>query len=167
MEEEIFKPIKGFEGLYEVSNFGRIKSLISCIYLKSFNSGDSYRSVGLRKEGVKHTTLVHTLVGKHFISNPNNLPELNHLDFDRANNRADNLEWVTHGDNIRYSYINGNRIGAKGEDNPKAKHTNESVLKIRELYKTGNYTQNELASMFNDKRNNIAKIILRERWSHI
>lgn len=175
MEQELWKAIRGYEGYYEISNLGRIKSLDKyriggsggIVYLKPFKSGDDYRAVGLRKNGVKTTHLVHILVATYFIPNPDRLPEVDHKDFDRSNNRHDNLRWSTHDDNIKHSSKEGRMSGAKGEKSPRAKHTNEDVLKIRELYASGNYTQDEIASMFGVKRHNVAKIVLRQRWAHI
>lgn len=137
------------------------------IYLKPFKSGDNYRAVGLRKNGIKKTHLIHILVACYFIPNPNNFPEVDHKDFDRSNNNWCNLRWTTHDDNIKHSAKVGRMPGAKGEKSPTAKHTNESVSKIRELYASGKYTQNEIAAMFGVKRHNISKIILRQRWAHI
>lgn len=173
MEQEIFKPISGYDGIYEVSNFGRIKSLS-----RKFSNNETflvlhtgkksgYVSVKLSKNGIATTTSVHILVATYFVDNPFNLLEVNHLDFDRSNNMADNLQWLTHAANLKYSYDNGNRIGDRGEKSPRATLKNETVLKIRELYLTGEYTQKQLADKFGQKRNNIAKIISRKRWSHI
>ncbi len=167
MEQEIWKDVRDFEGLYKISNLGEIYSSISKKKLTPFKTGDNYRAVKLWKSGVKKTVLIHTVVGNHFVDNPLSLPEINHKNFDRTDNRAVNLEWMSHGDNIRYSYEMGNRTGARGEDSPRAKHTNESVTRIRQMYSEGGYTQQELADMFNDKRNNISKIINLTRWKHI
>lgn len=176
MEQEIWKPIKNYEELYEVSSFGRIKSLA-----KKWSNGSKdetlmklsptckggYVSVGLRKNGVKKTHSVHVLVGRHYVDNPYNLPEINHKDFDRTNNKADNLEWSTHGDNIRYSYKQGNRTGARGESSPVAKHTAANVLEIRRLYEEGGYSFKKLADLYNSKPTTISAIIGRKSWAHI
>ena len=167
MGQELFKPIEGYEGYYDISNHGRIYSQRNNIYLKPYVTGHGYLSIGLRKKGKKKTFWIHRLVAIHFIENKNELAEINHKDFNRQNNYFENLEWINHGDNIRYSYEGGNRTGARGERSPNAKHTNDSILEIRSLYKTGNYTQQQLADMFNDKRNNITKIIQLKRWQHI
>lgn len=175
-ELEIFKPIKGYESLYEVSNLGRIKSLPKLrigkrnseeLFLKTWKCTGDYISVGLRLKGVKKTHSVHVLVAKHFVDNPDNLPEVNHKDFDRSNNVESNLEWGTRLYNIQYSAKAGRITGWTGEESPRAKHTNESVLKIRELYASGMYTQDHLAEKFGVPRHNISKIVLRQRWAHI
>ena len=95
MEEEIWCPIKGFEGLYEVSDKGRVKSIGygKEKILKPFSNKDGYLQVGLRKNRGRKNWLVHRLVAKTFIPNPDNLPEVNHKDEDKTNNSVQNLDW--------------------------------------------------------------------------
>lgn len=121
LEGEIWKPIAGYEGLYEVSNLGRVKSIEryteykNCksthrIGIKSKVNGRvvkgliccGYHYVGLAKEGVRKNYRVHRLVAMTFIPNPNNLPIINHKDENRLNNSVDNLEWCTQKYNANY-----------------------------------------------------------------
>lgn len=110
--QEIWKPIKKYEGLYSASNNGRIKSLNyknkniekplnptkqSCGYLK----------VELYKHGKSKVYYVHRLVAETFIQNPNNLPQVNHKDGNKQNNNIDNLEWVTPSQNQIHAVKNG------------------------------------------------------------
>jgi hypothetical protein len=172
---EIWTRIKDYEELYEVSSFGRIKSLKKRwsngykdeTIMSLFKMPKDYLGIKLRNEGVKKGFTAHRLVALHFIPNPENLPEVNHKDFDPSNNVFLNLEWGTRLYNIQYSAKAGRITGWTGEKSPRAKHTNESILKIRELYASGQYTQDEIASMFGVKRHNISKIVLRQRWAHI
>ena len=102
---EHWKEIACYEGLYEVSNLGRVKSLLhgKDKILKPWKTHGGYLQVCLSKDGkVKHT-LVHRLVADSFIPNPNNLETVNHKDEVKTNNVASNLEWMTRGDNIIYS----------------------------------------------------------------
>ena len=102
---ENWKSIAGYEGLYQVSNLGRVKSLKygKEKILKPVNSPYGYLQVCLCKDGQKKMSLVHRLVADAFIPNPNNLETVNHKDEVKTNNVASNLEWMSRGDNKRYS----------------------------------------------------------------
>ena len=115
-EEEIWKPIEGWKGLYQVSNMGRVKSLERIVrngknccrtvpekILKTSKDKDGYLSVYLCKDNKKKWYFVHRLVAQAFISNPDNLAEVNHKDKIRTNNYVDNLEWCTTQYNVEYS----------------------------------------------------------------
>ena len=101
---EEWKAIAVFEGLYEVSNFGRVKSLTR--YKKILKGGidkDGYRYVKLKHNyNVKHARICR-LVAIAFIPNPNNLPQVNHKDFNRRNDCVNNLEWCTPQGNVQHS----------------------------------------------------------------
>lgn len=113
--KEIWKDVVGFEGLYQVSNYGRVKSLN---YLHTgkerilkpariaMKSGNSYYMVRLCKDGERYNKWVHRLVAEAFIPNPDNLPEVNHKDENGLNNRVDNIEWCT----AKYNSNYGTRI---------------------------------------------------------
>lgn len=117
--EEIWKDIAGYEGLYEVSNLGRVKSLITNKILKpSFDGKKNYLFVGLYKKGVKTKLInVHRLVAMAFIPNPNNYPQVNHIDENKINNRADNLEWCTIKYNSNYGNAKKNMIASRRRNN--------------------------------------------------
>lgn len=115
MKEEQWKPIKGLEGYYEVSNQGRIRSLdrvlLGCYgsvqhkkgqLMKPINMPNGYLAQGFNYNGKHRQYYIHRLVAQAFIPNPNNLPEVNHKDEDKANNVVDNLEWCDRIYNIRY-----------------------------------------------------------------
>lgn len=108
MEEE-WKPIKGYEGIYEVSNMGRVKSLHRSQgrILKQDTKDNGYIQVSLNKDGVQSKKHVHRLVATAFIPNPHNKSEVNHIDGNKENNNADNLEWCTREYNMRHAYRNG------------------------------------------------------------
>lgn len=95
--KEIWKEIEGFEGLYQVSNFGRIVSLkyIFPRVRKLVKISSGHLLVQLCNNGIKKTFPVHQLVAQAFISNPENKPEVHHIDGNPANNAVDNLMWVT------------------------------------------------------------------------
>ena len=100
--EEIWKDIEGYEGLYQVSNVGRVKSLRNNIILKNSIKRNGYESVKLSANNISKEYYIHRLVANAFISNPNNYLEINHKDEDKANNCADNLEWCTREYNVNY-----------------------------------------------------------------
>lgn len=105
---ETWKPINGYPN-YEVSDLGNVRSLnwrnkgeTQKLYLKKHNKG--YRQVELTNEDGKKMFLVHRLVASAFIPNPNGYPQVNHIDANRANNNACNLEWCTQSQNMSYAY---------------------------------------------------------------
>lgn len=116
--KETWKPVVGYEGLYEVSDLGRVKKVARTItkadgtikkvderILKPSDS-NGYQIVGLYRNGVSNPNWVHRLVAQAFIPNPNKLPEVNHKDEIRTNNKLDNLEWISHRDNSNYGKHN-------------------------------------------------------------
>lgn len=101
--QEIWKDIEGYGGAYAVSNMGRVYSYKSRKYLTQGATGWSnggYRCVCLFKDGKQKQKYVHRLVAEAFVPNPDNKPEVNHIDQNNQNNHADNLEWVTHTENV-------------------------------------------------------------------
>lgn len=107
MKEE-WRDIEGFEGLYQVSNYGRVKSFVRHLgrkpfnYLKPKSDKDGYLQVALAKNKKQYTKKVHRLVAMAFIPNPNNYPQVNHKDEIKSNNHVDNLEWCTNSYNQKY-----------------------------------------------------------------
>lgn len=115
---ELWKDIKDYEGLYQISNLGRVKSLRfgKEKILKYGKSGKGYFFVNLCKNGEYKSYIVHRLIAKAFIPNPENLPEVNHKDENKQNNCVENLEWCTHKYNNNYRTRN-NRM-AKANSKP-------------------------------------------------
>ena len=103
--QEIGKPIQGFEELYEISNFGRVSNFRKVLKTYLINSG--YIAIKLRKEGKPISFLIHRLVAEHFVPNPEGKSEVNHIDGDKSNNRADNLEWVSRSENLSHARSTG------------------------------------------------------------
>ena len=108
MESEIWKSIKGYEELYEVSTLGRVrrihKDIRSSPYkiLKLDTTHKGYKKVHLYKNNIGKPFNVHRLAAETFIPNPDNLPQINHIDENPSNNRVDNLEWCSMDYNIHY-----------------------------------------------------------------
>ena len=103
MTEEMFVMVPGYNDRYLVSNRGRILSLNSGAEMAQYVQKNGYAAVKLRTHNVKRTFLVHRLVASAFVPNPNGLAEVNHIDGDKLNNSAENLEWVTHSQNMKHS----------------------------------------------------------------
>ena len=155
MIEEIWRPIEGYEGLYEVSSYGRVKSLkrpyennggIQWTKERILSPGkdkDGYLQVNLHCNGKQHQRKIHRLVAQAFLPNPDNLPQVNHRDEDKLNNRVENLEWCTakynsnygsRKDRVRNSRIkNGTYTGLSREEYWK-KYYEENREKIREYH---------------------------------
>lgn len=118
MEEWI--DIEGYEGMYQVSNQGRVKSLKfgKEKILKSGNNGRGYLQVNLSKDGKQAHKQIHRLVAQAFIPNPNNLQEVNHKDEDKTNNHVENLEWCDRKYNVNYG-TGVQRSGENRRNDPK------------------------------------------------
>ena len=99
---EQWKPVVGYEGLYEVSSHGNVYSMRTKKILRTYNQ-NGYLHVHLYKNGHRKNWVVHRLVANAFIPNPENLETVNHIDENKMNNNVNNLEWMSRGDNIRYS----------------------------------------------------------------
>ena len=107
--QELFKDIKGYEGLYQISNLGDVKTIYK--YRPSRNLKPvirkGYYTVTLCKDGNIKIHSVHRLLAEAFIDNPDNLPVINHKDGNRLNNSINNLEWCTQKENIRHAFKTG------------------------------------------------------------
>lgn len=112
-KSEIWKDIVGYEGLYQVSSYGKIKSILKnkLIYQEVGNVG--YKVVALYKNNKRKKVTVHRIVAKAFIPNLKNLPQVNHIDGNKLNNCVENLEWC---DN-RYNQIHANKLGLNSKRN--------------------------------------------------
>ena len=102
---EIWKDIKGYEGLYEISDSGRIRNSRGKILKQSIGTS-GYYTTHLYNHTKRQTVMAHRLVAKTFVPNPENKREVNHINGNKTDNRAQNLEWVTPRENITHSYAN-------------------------------------------------------------
>ena len=135
-KHEIWRDIKKGAGLYQISDCGRVKSLWygkEKILRPTVNSA-GYLHLTLCVNGKRIYCNVHVLVAEAFVPNPDNLPEVNHIDSNRLNNCAWNLEWTTQGENVRHAARLGLLKIKKGADNPCAKLTMADARYIRQVY---------------------------------
>lgn len=158
--EEIWKDIKGYEGLYQVSNLGRVRSLnyrrtgVTIILPpKKINTG--YYRITLCKNGKKKRFFLHRLVAIAFVPNPNNYPIVNHKDRNPLNCAADNLEWCTVSYNLSYDSAYERRVTTRRANGNYA-ITNETREKMRDA-KLGIHTANSMkVSQFTKSGEHIA-----------
>lgn len=106
MTREIWKDIEGYEGLYQVSNLGRVTRVTTNRILKSSKHVSGYLMVNLSKNSVTSHQRIHRLVAQAFIPNPENKPDINHVDEDKTNNNVNNLEWSTRKENCNHGTRN-------------------------------------------------------------
>lgn len=134
--QEIWKDIEGYEGLYQVSNSGKIRSIryshINKITIMAFHyNKKGYTRVHLTKNKIDKYVSVHRLVANAFIPNPNNYPQVNHIDGNKLNNCVDNLEWCTNKYNFQHALKLGlfdNRLHKKGFHTKNARAVNQYDL---------------------------------------
>jgi len=179
--KEIWKDIPDFEGFYQISNYGRMRSLDRKVehrngveyqikkgkILRLSINRDGYVKCTVSKNSNLTSFTMHRLVGLCFIKNTYNKPCINHKNGIKNDNRMENLEWVTQSENIIHSFKNGFHKPQRGSLNGAAKLNEAQVREIRLLYATRNYLQREIASKYNISRTSISLIINYKRWSVI
>lgn len=144
---EIWKDIEGYEGLYQISNLGRVKSFKRYSegkILKARKVTKGYLQVTLLKNGKGKNKKVHRLVAQAFIMNPNNCPQVNHINGNKTDNTVQNLEWVTNKENVQHAWNNGLII------------KNEEFLE--RLEKTRGHIKNTKYYLYNQKYMTLNKI---------
>lgn len=131
--QEIWKDIKNYEGCYQVSNLGRVRSLNykQTKQLKELSYRVNYKGyvdVHLSKNGKSKRVVVHRLVAQTFIPNPNALPQINHIDGNKQNNNTTNLEWCNNSENQKHAYKKGLHLKKIGVNHPNHKKLNQYDL---------------------------------------
>jgi hypothetical protein len=178
MMDEIWLPVNGFEGSYEVSNLGRVRSLDRVVngrwgkprfyegkFMAQRSSSTGYALVSLsRPRERQQVATVHRLVAIAFIPNPEGKPQVNHVDGVKTNNNVKNLEWSTNQENVTHAYRIG--LSAQGVDHPAAKLTPELIQKAKELRETG-HTYAAIGRMFGLNYTVISKALRGVSWKHL
>jgi hypothetical protein len=180
VEPEVWKDIEDFEGYYQVSNKGRVRSLhgdepyILKQSIKQKYGG--YWYVNMSVDGNQKSCEVHRLMAIAFIPNPDNKPCVNHIDGNSLNNELSNLEWCTYAENNEHAYRLGlndkSKFGkhgnhARGENHGRAKLSKNQVLQIRSIYEQGFESIRGLSKAYAVSKTTIERILNRDNWSHI
>ena len=175
--EEVWKDIEGYEGLYQVSNLGNVKSWHThggkCgALLNTTLNKDGYCIVTLHKESKHKSYLVHRIVAYLFITNVHNKPHINHIDGNKQNNKINNLEWVTPIENyihaIKNDLINQSRITRhRGINHHKTKLNEQQVKEIYKLAIHDNIKMVDIAERYNISPSNVKNIKNKITWKHL
>lgn len=162
MQGEIWKDIPGYEGKYQASTLGRIKSLLrGTRILRLFDKGNGYLKVSL---GYANQYLVHRLIARTFLSNTAKRPDVNHINSNRSDNRVANLEWITRKGNQRHAATLGNL--PRGDAHHMSKLTSAQVKGIRRLCERGIH-MTTLGKIYGVSPTTIAKIRDRKGYKHV
>lgn len=171
--EEIWKSISEYEGMYDVSNLGRIRShkyINSPRTMANKKDPNGYESIVLCKYGTRNQQRIHRLVAFEFLPNPNNYPVVNHKNGIRNDNRAENLEWCTQSQNLIHSrdVLGYKRKGesSQGSKNGRALVSEEQVLAMRKDRELGK-SNIEISNCYKISPSTLSKILTRNTWKHI
>ena len=169
--------IQGYEGLYSVTSDGRVWSHPKGTNTKngrwlSLDNSGRYPVVGLMKDGKKKRHLVHRLVAQAYVSNSNNLPQVNHINGNRNDNRAENLEWVTSSENRIHAWNTGLQVATEDHKASARKAgygrrllSMEQAKDIRAAYASGDINQYELAAQYSTSQAVINGIVLNKTYT--
>lgn len=169
MDEE-WRDIVGYEGDYQVSSDGRIRSFKhkkDGKLMSQFDDKDGYKEIALYKSDVETKRKMHRLVAQIFIPNPNNLPQVNHKNGRKDDNRATNLEWANSSHNMLHSFhvLGHQSPDVNGIKNGRNKLSLHDVNLIFHMYHCGERTFKEIASKFGVRSTVVANILNGKLWS--
>ncbi|MDP2692966.1 MAG: NUMOD4 domain-containing protein [bacterium] len=176
LENEIWKDVIGYEGLYQVSKNSSVRSLDRKMFnhkniikgklLKQRLDRYGYYTVAFYKDGKRKGLLVHRLVAQNFIQNPQNLPCVNHIDGNKKNNYKENLEWVTPRDNSRHAIRMG-LTNPMGSSNPNASFTEGEVIELRKIYGIGKISIAKIAKAYGKHPGYLRDVIVGKCWKNL
>lgn len=167
---EIWAEIVNYEGLYAVSNMGRVRSRARAgtilILSPDIVVGKGYMQVTLQRKGARERFKVHRLVASAFIENPEGKPEVNHKDGDKWNNAAQNLEWATRKENNRHALDTGLLIPRSGMKNHNTKLKDSDAEEIRSLFLSG-LSQRDIGKKYGVGQTAISEVVnFKKRWKN-
>ena len=169
--DEIWKDIKGYEGIYKVSNLGRVlsykRSKDKPYLMKGAYDSCGYIQVGLTKNNKQTLIKRCRLVATHFIDNPENKETVNHIDGIKVNDKATNLEWATRSENMQHAVRTGLKESSKGEDNGQSILTTNDVLDMRNAFNLGCFDCAEIGRAWGIDRTHAWSVITRRSWKHV
>ncbi len=176
--QEQWRPVPEFEGIYEASNQGRVRSLDRIVsrsdgakqpwrgrVLKGTLDPWGYPCVTLHRSGKSYTRRVHRVIAATWFGPRGEDIQINHIDGDKANNAIRNLEYVTQSENVQHAYANGMMARERGEAHHMAKLTDDDVRLIRHL--AGAVSHRKLARRFGVSKGNITFIVQGRTWRHL
>lgn len=166
-EIEIWKDVVGYEGLYQVSSFGNVKSFRrnkNGVLMKLTTNGVGYKVTALgRASGI---VAVHRLVAEAFLDNADCKRTVNHIDGNKLNNCVLNLEWATHSENIKHAHQTGLNSGVRGVDHFKAVLNDDDVKNIRLLISNG-LKPKAIMLLYPISRGTVYAIKHNRTWNHV
>lgn len=166
------KDIPGFEGKYAITKEGMVWSYprrgtkLKGNWIKPVKHYKGYLQYYLAtgKRSQRKIVMAHRLVALTYLPNPKNEKEINHKNGIKTDNRLENLEWSNRSDNLKHAVRLGLLKMPKQENHPRSKLNKLKVTEIRQKYKTGNYTQRQLAREYEVNQRNIWSIVHNETW---
>lgn len=169
MTVETWLPLFGYEGFYDASSYGRIRSIprngtsVGGRILKQTNGPAGYLAYCLHANGVHRTHRAHRLIALTFLPNPDNKPHVNHINGDKKDNRIENLEWCTARENINHAYKTGLKVANSMEDHGLNCLDRTQALCIHQLLLDGmNYTS--IAGYFKISTGTVGQIAMGRHW---
>lgn len=164
--EEIWKPIKGFEKYYLISNLGNVQTIKTGKLRKTQKNDDGYLCLLFCVNYIRYTKYIHRLIAEAFIENPLNLPEVNHINGIKLDNSIKNLEWCTHQNNMVHAHKTELIKQARGIKCLKSvKLTEEQVKEIQNL--KGKLSGLKIAKIYGVSDSQIYRILNNQSWKHL